>query len=461
MRSLFAKILVWFLATVLITTVGLLAITALTIEPGERNTPFSKLITFQVEEARKAYETGGRSALDSYLQRLRQVFQGQAIFADASGRDLITGENRSDLIRRTPPRRLPFRLVHGPRVVISRASADGKYWLFLVIPHERVQWWFLSPEHLWVVGAVLVLCYALAYYLTSPLRRLQKALERFGQGDFSARAGTTRHDQLGELGRTFDKMAGRIQTLLSAERRLLLDISHELRSPLARLGVAIELARSGPDREGALDRIEKESSRLNTLVGELLQVTRAEGDPQSLRASTVRLDQVLRQVVDDGRIEATARGCLLEVVEDGPVTVRGDAELLRRAIENIIRNAIRYTPPASAVEIHLCASGGKAELRVRDYGPGVPEESLTRIFDAFYRVDDARNRQTGGVGLGLAIARRAVELHNGTLTARNAAPGLVVELELPLAREGADSAAPGVTQALAGAGPKGSSPERD
>ena len=144
------------------------------------------------------------------------------------------------------------------------------------------------------------------------MRALQKAVERFGRGDLSARAGSTRRDELGQLARTFDRMADRIETLLAAERRLLLDISHELRSPLARLGVAVELARSGEDLDAALNRIQKESDRLNSLVGQLLQVTRAEGDPSSLRRDPVRLDELVQQLVDDSAIEAAARGCRLE-----------------------------------------------------------------------------------------------------------------------------------------------------
>jgi two-component system sensor histidine kinase CpxA len=249
---------------------------------------------------------------------------------------------------------------------------------------------------------------------------------------------------VGELARTFDRMAGRIETLVSAERRLLLDISHELRSPLARLGVAIELARSGDDREAALDRIEKESERLNLLVGELLQVTRAEGDPSSRRVEALRLDQLLAELADDAAIEAKARNCSVRWGGAEPTVLQGDPELLRRAIENVIRNAIRYAPPETSVEMALEKINGLARIRVRDYGPGVPEEALPRIFDAFYRVESDRNRAAGGgAGLGLSIARRAIELYRGRIRATNAHPGLLVELEIPL-----DSARAAVQEGL-------------
>jgi two-component system, OmpR family, sensor histidine kinase CpxA len=229
-------------------------------------------------------------------------------------------------------------------------------------------------------------------------------------------------------------MADRIQMLVAAERRLLLDISHELRSPLARLRVAVELARRGESREAALSRIEKEADRLNALVGSLLQVTRAEGDPASLARQSLRLDTLLEELIADASLEAQARGSGLRLTHAEPVTVQGDPELLRRAIENVLRNAIRYTPPETTVEVSLDGCAAHALLRIRDHGPGVPDQSLPRIFDAFYRVETDRDRASGGVGLGLSIARRAVELHNGSIRAMNAEPGLLVEIEIPCIR---------------------------
>jgi two-component system sensor histidine kinase CpxA len=315
---------------------------------------------------------------------------------------------------------------------LSRAGENGKYWFFFIVPRTSLAPSFLTPEHLFFLLAAVLLCYWLALNLTSPVRALQKAVERFGDGDFTARVGSSRRDELGQVANTFDRMAGRIQTLLTAERRLLLDISHELRSPLARLGVAVELARTGENLEAALNRIQKESDRLNALLGQLLQVTRAEGDPNSLRHDAVRLDALLQQLVDDSAIEAAARGCRLQFRQPEPLTVEGDAELLRRAMENVIRNAIRYSPPETDVEVSLTRRNGNALVDVRDHGPGVPEETLPRLFDAFYRVEKSRDSSSGGIGLGLSIARRALELHKGRIRARNAHPGLDVEIELPV-----------------------------
>jgi len=451
MNSLFAKILLWFWATLVITTIGSAFVSGLS---GSR--PYlTRVVAFQLAEARAAYETGGQPGLQQFTHRLHAAFGGEGILADASGHDLLTGADESGLLDQSR-QESRFRAVRLRGAAISRNSVDGKYWFIFVIPHARLGYWFLAPQHWWMMAAGVFLCYLLAYYLTHPVRQLQRAVERFGRGDLTARAKTRRRDELGDLGRTFDRMADRIQTLVDAEHRLLLDISHELRSPLARLRVAVELARSGENREQHLDRIDKEAERLNSLVGGLLQVTRAEGDPDSLQREPVRLDRLLEELVADSSLEARARGSEVRLVSAQPAIVQGDAELLRRAIENVIRNAIRHAPEGTPVEASLevlpngplpsgplpsgplpsrdrqGAGAGRATLHIRDYGPGVPEEALPRIFDAFYRVETDRDRASGGAGLGLSIARRAIELHKGTIRARNAEPGLLVEIDLPI-----------------------------
>ena len=434
MKSLFAKILLWFWFTLAITVVGSAFISALNVNENasDERAPVARLVTFQLEEARSAYEIGGRPGLQAFLDTLHRVYDARGILTDETGRDLLTNQDRSELMRRA---RLPYfyQIFRTGDAMVARAADDGRYWFFFIVPRVRVGSWFLLPEHIFVMAAGVLLCYWLALYLTSPVRKLEKAVERFGRGDLSARVGSNRSDELGQLARTFDRMAGRIETLLTAERRLLQDISHELRSPLARLGVAVELARSGDDANLALDRIQKESDRLNALVGQLLQVTRAEGDPSSLGHAPLRLDELVRQLVEDSSMEAAAHGCELKYEKREPVTVAGDSELLRRAVENVIRNAIRHAPRKTAVEVSLARDDGKAVVGVRDQGSGVPEEALPRLFDAFYRVEGDRDRASGGIGLGLSIARRAMELHKGSIRARNARPGLEVEMELPVA----------------------------
>jgi two-component system sensor histidine kinase CpxA len=439
MNSLFAKILLWFWCTLAITLVGSAFISALNVNrnASDRESPAARLVTFQLEEARSAYETGGRPALQGFLETLQRVYHAQGVLTDENGRDVLTNQDRSDLMQRARRRHaLPFLRVRNDTV--AQVAGDGRYWFFFLVPRTSIGMWFLTPDHLFFGAATILLCYWLALHLTSPARALQKAVERFGRGDFSARTTSQRRDELGQLSRAFNRMADRIETLLAAERRLLLDISHELRSPLARLGVAVELARSGDNLDSTLNRIQKESDRLNSLVGQLLQVTRAEGDPSLLRGDPIRLDELVQQLVSDAHIEAEARGCGIEYEARGPLLVEGDPELLRRAVENVLRNAIRYSPPDSIIEISVERQEARAVVRIRDFGPGVPEEALPRLFHAFYRVESDRDRNSGGTGLGLSIARRAIELHNGTIRARNAHPGLEVILELPAKNLGTD-----------------------
>ena len=408
----------------------------MTFSASEPRGPFGPLLSLQADEARNAYTAGGRDALIAIVGKLQRVAQVQLVFTDAQGTDLVTGQPRLDLLRR-PNRsrwRLPFPFTTRP-AVFARQDSTKQYWLFLIDQRRNLSFFFLQSQHLWVLGLVTLLCYAFAYHLTSPVRRLRTVLDRFGRGNLAARASIHRKDELGELATSFNQMADRIQTLLSAERRLLLDISHELRSPLARLGVAVEFARSGEDREHLLDRIQKEADRLNELVAELLQVTRVEGDPSMQKREDVPLDELLADIVYDSLLEAKSKNCTLLLKAPAAVSLRGDEELIRRAIENVIRNGMRYAPPGSSIDIELQRIGDTAEISVRDYGPGVPEEALPRIFDPFYRVDSDRNRSSGGLGLGLAIARRSVELHKGKLAARNADPGLLVTIQLPLAPE--------------------------
>ena len=241
-----------------------------------------------------------------------------------------------------------------------------------------------------------------------------------------------RRDEIGDLARSYDQMAERIQTLLAAERRLLQDISHELRSPLARLSFAAELTKTAEDRTAAAARLRKEIDRLTSLVGALLQMTRLEGDPSSRSMEEATLGPLLEELVDDCRVEAEARGCRILLQTGASVKVQADRELLRRAAENILRNAIRYAPEGTSIDIALESSGNTALITVRDYGLGVPLESLPKIFTPFFRVDASRDNTTGGAGLGLSIAHRAVSLHHGRLLARNVEPGLLVSIELPI-----------------------------
>lgn len=442
MRSLFAKILVWFVLAFTATMGALVFFTAVTYDAySSRQAPFSMLLGLELAEARHTWETEGPERLRENLQRFCEVSgASQAMLTDGNGVDVLTGISHASLL----PSAQSF--MHAPfsaqAHAFGRVSADGRYALILM--RQNWYFWFLQPAHLAVLVLIVLFCYALAAYLTEPLRDLRQAMERFGQGELTTRARASRRDELGHLAASFNRMADHIQVLLGAERRLMFDISHELRSPLARLSVAVELARANAAISPSLDRIQKEADRLNDLICQLLDVTRAEGEPSRLRLEPFPLEQLLRMLIEECTIEARARGCEFALTQTAPVIVEGDAELLRRAFENIMRNAIRYAPAGTKIEISLEDADRWAIVRIRDHGPGVPEEALPRLCDSFYRVEADRDRKSGGVGLGLSIARRAVELHKGSLRASNAAPGLRMEIVLPAATKRLEAAHPAV-----------------
>lgn len=289
-----------------------------------------------------------------------------------------------------------------------------------------------------------VVCWVLARYMVSPLTSLSDATRRLARGDLDVRVSASlggRGDELGALGHDFDAMAVRIGTLLRTQRQLLSDISHELRSPLARLYVALGLARRHSNAEGqeALDRIERETERLNHLIGELLSLTRLEGGDLAREREAVNLADLVAEVANDADYEARARGRGVRLVSSEACVSMGFQELLRRALENVVRNAVRYTAEGTEVEVRLEVDRDngfhEAVVSVRDRGPGVPEEALDDLFRPFYRTAEARERETGGTGLGLAISDRAVRLHGGQIGARNLQEGgLEVTLRIPTER---------------------------
>jgi signal transduction histidine kinase len=337
------------------------------------------------------------------------------------------------------------------RIMRQALTLDGKrYTMILELPPgPRV---FFGPHDIPGLGIAIAIitsgfmCYLLAWSMTSPVTRLRKAAQSLAAGDLSARAGAPagrRGDELSELMRDFDRMAERIETLVDSQSRLLKDVSHELRSPLARLSVALGLARqrATPEVEGSLNRIELEADRLNQLIQRLLTISRLESGTDGLRKSVLSLRELVEQVAHDAEYESPGRHCRVVADVHDEFLVEADPELLRSAVENVVRNATRYTAEGTTVEIRLerrpagdgiSSDNGEIIVCVRDSGPGVPDEALPKIFEPFYRIDDARNRQTGGAGLGLSIVDRAVRLHGGQLRASNRKEGgLEVEMRIP------------------------------
>ncbi|MGA7826809.1 MAG: ATP-binding protein, partial [Geobacteraceae bacterium] len=309
-------------------------------------------------------------------------------------------------------------------------------------PQALLQGWPF-PTDFWfrfcvtfVIGGLV--CYGLAWHFTSPVRQLRAAAQRLGTGDLKTRVSIRtkgRGDEVTDLVRDFNRMAERIEKLILAQKQLVRDVSHELRSPLARLNVALGLARrtASPAAAAPLDRIEQEAERLNEMIGELLTLSLLESDSARFEKETFDLSEVIDEVVQDADFEAAGRNRHVKYEAAEPVMMAGSREMVRRALENVVRNAVRYTPEETAVEVTLQESSNHALIRVRDYGPGVPEEVLQHIFHPFYRIAEARDRQSGGAGIGLAITERAVLLHSGEVQAANAPDGgLVVEFRLPL-----------------------------
>jgi two-component system sensor histidine kinase CpxA len=276
--------------------------------------------------------------------------------------------------------------------------------------------------------------FVLVLLFTRPLARLRKAARELAGGNLSARveqvappASGKHADEFQGLAHDFNHMAERLESLVAAQRLLLRDVSHELRSPLARLSVALELARddSAPELEEHLGRIERETERLNLLIGQLLTLSSLEATERTSTFETLSLNELCEQILPDAEYEAQQRPCSVVLEQEKTATIRGDWELLHRAIENVVRNAIRYTEAGSQVTIRVVQSVPSAMVMVEvsDHGPGIPEAELEHIFRPFYRVDMARSTSTGGFGVGLAITERAVRLHGGTLKAVNRAEG--------------------------------------
>ncbi len=404
---------------------------------------FEGSMKLQLQQAQRVYESGGPGRLAEYLEETDAALTGKRFLTDSGGRDLVSGVDRSSLLP-TGFDLLGFAKQKDGQEIMVRPSLDGRYHLVVTAP-PPLRFGSFVPYFFAVAIAIALLGWTLSAGIVSPLHRIADVVDRFGRGDLSARVASDRKDEIGNLARSFNAMADRIQTLVTAERRLLQDVSHELRSPLSRLSLAFELMKDAPFPEAAANRVRREINRLSQLVATLLEVNRSEWDRSSRRTQPVPVGSLTEQIVDECGGEAEIRNIRIETQLRSSTVVEGDPELLRRAIENVLRNAIRFAPPGSWVQVHVDDSDSRVKIHVRDYGPGVPEDLLVRIFDPFFRVDESRESAAGGIGLGLSIARRAVLLHQGEITASNAAPGFQVTIAIP-------ASAPQLYTALADSG---------
>jgi signal transduction histidine kinase len=324
---------------------------------------------------------------------------------------------------------------HDGRIYGAVAMLEGTFVSRLVSRRPRTFWSNIGAGM--IVSAVFSLL--LAWYVAAPLTLIRSSTRRFAEGDLDARVGELRFGRSAEmtaLASEFDVMAARIKALIESHRRLVRDVSHELRSPLARLRVALELARDGDEAQvhASLDRIESESARLEEMLAQALELSRLE-TRQRAAQDTVALDQLLEDVITNADYEGAPRGRKVVLADCERQVITGSRDALYSAFENVIRNALAYTQDGTTVTVRLLRDPRDAKtslISVRDHGPGVPEGELARIFEPFYRTDSARTRSSGGTGLGLAIARRAVEWHGGQIIARNAeGGGLEVTIRLP------------------------------
>jgi two-component system sensor histidine kinase CpxA len=447
-RSLFFKIFFsYWTAQALFVILAILV--TLAVRPPE-SPRFEYFRVSSASQAAQAYERGGEPELHKYLSEMERAIRDRAYFFDDQGKEL-SGRRPPEWARELAQGAKTKSgfwgwLASDRRISQAIVGPSGQHYM-LVLERPVAPHIFFVPNRTPGMGILLAIltsglvCFLLARYVTAPVVRLRAATHRLAAGDLTARAGalrTGRRDELAELVRDFDSMAERIENLVNAQSRLLNDISHELRSPLARLSVALGLARqrTGPEATATLDRIEREANRLNELIGRLLMLARLEGGESGTDKIRVRLDHLLRDVAEDAGFEAQGRNCRVTCPSVDSCEVLGNPALLRSAIENVVRNALRYTGEGTEVEVRLdCieqANGSEAVIRVMDNGPGVPEESLDKMFQPFYRIADARERQTGGVGLGLSITERAVRLHGGSVRAMNRpGGGLMVEMRIP------------------------------
>lgn len=286
-----------------------------------------------------------------------------------------------------------------------------------------------------------LLSFLLTRHITKPIVKLRKATQAFADGRFGVRVSDSlgqRQDEIGKLGADFDQMAADVQTLINDRQQLLTDISHELRSPLARLNIALEIARTkaGEAVMPSLSRIGLETERLNALIGEILLINRLETASNLRSREWIDLSGLVRRIGEDANFEAKRKSVCVVISPCPDILLQGYPEILYRAIENIVRNAIRHTPTGKQVKIGIHRKEAPKEtilITIEDEGPGVPEAALSRIFKPFYRVEGDRGRKTGGAGVGLAIADRAVQLHNGNIRAENLkCGGLKMTVTIPI-----------------------------
>ena len=450
MRRLFWRIFGLFWAATVVLIIAIAWITSNNFEneklPVHDVTRMDLALNDELRSAQRAFRENG---LEAMKQRVRdmQRFSVDMYILEADDTDVLGRTVPPEVLdaAKNPVQdsegfhynRLRVRKINnadGKPVYTAIASYTGSPLLRMLYRRPNTFWMHVAAAM--VISAVFSLL--LAAYITAPLARIRSSARRVARGDLSARVGDLpfgRSAEILALASEFDQMAARLKELVEGQQRLIRDVSHEMRSPLSRLRVAIELAREHSDAATTeqLDRIEREAMRLEEMIGQSIQLSRMETTTQT-RAETIALDELVADIVADAAFEAQARPCALHIAQSAPMQVHAETDLLTSAIENVVRNAVNYTCVGSTIDLRLDRVENQARLRVRDAGPGVPPADEVKIFEPYFRTDSARQRKSGGSGLGLAIAKRAIERQGGRITAHNAeGGGLEVEIRVPLA----------------------------
>jgi len=433
---LFWKILLGFWFTFVAITQGLWVVFAFynPHEPPESGIA-RRFVKLQINSAVSMLHTGGMPGLNNMMANWpesdRKLFSVTPSLLPAQGntvQDLEPGKIPHEVVE----------FVQGPDGQGYRLRYDVQGLMHEYRPRRHRDLLNMPPPLLWLGGlGGLLFSAVLAWNLTRPMLQMRKAFGLVAQGDLSVRLFSSmgkRHDELSEVARDFDSMAERLQVLVKAREELLHDVSHELRSPLARLQLAIGLARQNPSNvETSLSRIEHEAGRLDKMIGELLALSRTESS-EIPDEEYFDLFGLVEAVVNDARYEAQLPGVEIamhpETPDDADYTVKGNAELMRRAVDNVVRNALRFSARGQTITVSLAHFEDFLQIEVADQGPGVEEDKLSSIFDPFVRVKSPLSGK--GYGLGLAITRKVMVAHEGKVDARNAQPhGLVISLQVP------------------------------
>ncbi len=392
-------------------------------------------INLMSERLTNALQEQGPQAARKILENLPRQIRGRVFLFDENGREVAGRHTMAERLRsrqaQTTSRRLRDGRDNVYRLVVLRRAERGA----LLEPGRRG----IALRLLIAAFISALVSFLIARYLARPMVSLGAASRRLASGDLTTRIGaplTDRKDEFGDLANDFDEMASRLQDLQRANRRLLRDVSHELRSPLARLRVALEIARNRDSESvtGELDRIELESERLEALIDGVLDLLRESSDTSPVKKEKFDLVELLEDLQEVVRYEIPEDHPGIELKAKGPISVTADRELLWRAFENLIRNALIHAGDNSGIEVEAAVSndGKQIDVYVRDSGTGLSPQHLEQIFKPFYRVQEARDRSSGGHGLGLAIAAAAIKRHAGTITAKNReSGGLEMHVSLP------------------------------